>query len=230
MPVNRPSYAVIWVATLALGLGSARAASAPLAAVSGRLTVIERGNKSATDVGTAVVWLEAAGARPAAPKTVEVFTEGKDFRPRVTVIPAGSTVRFPNNDPFNHNVFSLSEDAPFDLGLFGRGEAKSTKFTRPGVVRVFCNVHANMAAYILVRDNGFYAQPGADGEFTIPGVPPGKYVLHGWHERATEAKQDVDVNAQGLAKVDLQLDARGYKFVQHLNKFGQPYLRGGARY
>ena len=232
MPVIRPSHAVICVATLLLGFAGPRPVTAPVAVVSGRLTVMERGNKSASDVGTAVIWLEAPGARMPAPKTVDVITEGKDFRPRVTIVPLGSTVRFPNNDPFNHNIFSLSEQGAFDLGLYGRGEAKGTRFTRPGVVRVYCNVHVNMAAFIVVlaHHNGLFAQPGADGAFAIPAVPPGKYVLHAWHERAADMKQDVDVAAQGLTGLDLQLDARGFKFVQHLNKFGQPYSRGGARY
>lgn len=227
MPVKRPSYAVIWVAILALGFAGLHAASGPVA---GRMTVMERGNKTASDIGTAVVWLEAPGVRAPAPKTFDVTTEGKDFRPRVSVVPVGSTIRFPNNDPFNHNVFSLSEESPFDLGLFGRGEAKTTKLSRPGLIRVYCNVHANMAAFILVLGSVYFAQPGGDGSFTIPGVPAGKYVLHAWHERAAELKQDIDVTAQGLVKLDLQLDARGFKFVQHLNKFGQPYSRGGARY
>lgn len=230
MPVKLPSHAVIWIAPLVFAGVAPVPAPSSLATVSGRVTVVERGNKPASDVGTAVVWLEGAGARAASPRMVDVITEGKEFRPRVSVIPAGSTVRFPNNDPFNHNVFSLAEEAAFDLGLFGRGEAKSIKFTRPGVVRVFCNVHATMAGFIVVRDNGFYAQPGADGGFSLPGVPPGKYVLNAWHERATAARQDIEVAPQGLTGLAVELDARGYKFVQHLNKFGQPYSRGGARY
>jgi len=230
MPVIRPSHAVICVATLLLGFAGPRPVTAPVAVVSGRLTVMERNNKTATDVGQAVVWLDAPGVRPPAPKSFDVITEGKDFRPRVTIVPAGSTVRFSNNDPFNHNVFSLSEEGQFDLGLYGRGEAKGTRFTRPGLVRVFCNVHANMAAFIIVLGSAYYGQPGGDGSFSIPGVPVGKYVLHAWHERAADMKQDVDVTAQGLTGLDLQLDARGFKFVQHLNKFGQPYSRGGARY
>lgn len=225
MPVKIPNYAVTCVATVLLAVPGT-----PAAPVAGRVTVVERGNKPATDVGTAVVWLDAAGARLPVPRTVDVSTEGKDFRPRITVIPVGSTVRFPNNDPFNHNVFSLADEARFDLGLFGRGEAKSTKFTRPGIVRVYCNVHANMTATILVRDNPFFSQPSGDGSFTIPDVPAGRYRLHVWHERSALLTQDVTVAAQGLSGLDLQLDARGYKFVQHLNKFGQPYSRGGARY
>jgi hypothetical protein len=164
------------------------------------------------------------------PRSATVLTEGKEFRPRVTIVTVGSNVLFPNNDPFNHNVFSLSQEGAFDLGLYGRGQAKSTRFTRSGVIRVYCNVHATMAAFILVRDNPFFTQPAGDGTFSIAGVPPGKYVLHAWHERAPEITQDVAVGAEGLSEVALQLDARGYKFVEHLNKYGQPYSEGGARY
>ena len=224
-----PSHAVIWIATL-LFATLPPAASPPPVTVAGRVTLMERGNKPGTDVGQTVVWLQGSGAKPAAVKAASVLTEGKEFRPRLTVVPVGSTVSFPNNDPFNHNVFSLSDEGAFDLGLYGRGQAKSTKFTRTGVIRVYCNVHAAMAAFILVRDNPYFTQPSADGTFVVAGVPPGKYMLHAWHERAPELTREIEVTPQGVADLDLQLDARGYKFVEHLNKFGQPYSKGGARY
>jgi len=146
-------------------------------------------------------------------------------------VTAGSTVEFPNSDPFDHNVFSLSQEGLFDLGLYGRGMAKSTGFTRPGIIRVYCNVHAQMSAFVVVRDSPFYAQPGGDGSFSIGPVPPGSYTLRAWHERASELPpQTVQVGASGLSRLELQLDARGYKFVQHLNKFGQPYPTRGRRY
>ena len=154
-----PSHAVIWVASLTFLVPSPPTSFREAGAVSGRVSIAERGNKSGTDVGQAVVWLEAPGSRPAAGKAVSIITEGKEFRPRVTVVPVGSTITFPNNDPFNHNVFSLSEEGAFDLGLYGRGQSKSTRFNRPGVIRVYCNVHATMATFILVRDNSWFAQP-----------------------------------------------------------------------
>ena len=228
MPGTSASHAVIWIATAALA--ALPGAAGPPATVTGRVTITERGNRPGTDVGQTVVWLEGPGLKAPAAKPASVLTEGKEFRPRVTVIPAGSTVTFPNNDPFNHNVFSLSDEGIFDLGLYGRGQSKSTRLNRAGVVRVYCNVHATMAAYIVVRDNPHYTQPSADGTFAITGVPPGKYQLHAWHERAPEVTREIEVDAQGATDVGVQLDARGYKFVEHLNKFGQPYSRGGARY
>ena len=225
-----PSYAVICVATVLLGgVPSSVAPRAPVS-VSGRVSLAERGNRSAKDVGQSVVWLEAGGAGAIPPKHVSVLTEGKEFRPRVSVVPAGSTVVFPNNDPFNHNVFSVSQEGQFDLGLYGRGQSRQTKFNRPGVIRVYCNVHASMAAFVVVRDNPWFTQPSADGSFTIPAVAPGRYTLHAWHERAPEVIREITVDARGVDTLQLQLDARGYKFVEHLNKFGQPYSKGGARY
>jgi plastocyanin len=201
------------------------------AAVSGRVVVVERGDKFAQDVGNAAVWLQPASAAPVGPVDAQVVTANKEFRPRVTVIPVGSTVSFPNSDAFDHNVFSLSEEAQFDLGLYGRGQAKSYTFTRPGIARVYCNVHAQMSAFVIVRDAPWYTQPAADGSFTIPAVPPGEYLLHAWHERAAPlAPQPLRVGSGGVQRLELRLDARGYKFVQHLNKFGQPYARSGRRY
>jgi plastocyanin len=200
-------------------------------AVSGKIVVLDKGNKPAPDVGQAVVWLEAARAVPVTPMTARIVTSDKEFKPRVVVVTAGSTVEFPNSDPFDHNVFSLSQEGLFDLGLYGRGMAKSTGFTRPGIIRVYCNVHAQMSAFVVVRDSPFYAQPGGDGSFSIGPVPPGSYTLRAWHERASELPpQTVQVGASGLSRLEFQLDARGYKFVQHLNKFGQPYPTRGRRY
>lgn len=198
--------------------------------VSGRVTVLDRGNRSAPDVGQAVIWLETTAPARITPGRSETFTEGKQFLPHVSVVTVGSTIAFPNHDPFNHNVFSLSPEARFDLGLYGRGEAKSAQFPRPGVVRVYCNVHAQMSAIIVVRNNPYYAQPGADGSFTITDVPPGNYLLHAWHERGGESTRPVTVSAEGLRNAAIQLDARGYRFTQHLNKFGQPYTQQGRRY
>lgn len=199
--------------------------------VSGKIVVLDKGNKPATDVGQAVVWLEAARPASVAPGSAQIVTSDKEFKPRVVVVTTGSTVTFPNSDGFDHNVFSLSQEGPFDLGLYGRGVAKSTQFTRPGIIRVYCNVHAQMSALVVVRDSPWYAQPSGDGTFAIGSVPAGDYTLRAWHARAAELPpQAVKVAASGLSGLELKLDARGYKFVQHLNKFGQPYPTRGRRY
>jgi plastocyanin len=213
-----------------LGVWPRGAAQAPVEAVSGRITMLDKGDRPAEDVGQAVVWLEADRAPGATPLQAEISTAEKQFSPHILVVPAGSTVSFSNHDPFNHNVFSLSEENPFDLGLFGRGETRSTRFTRPGIVRVYCNVHAQMSALVVVRNNPYFSQPGADGSFSLPTVPKGDYQLHLWHERAPEVTRPLSVPSGGIRDLALELDARGYRFKPHLNKFGQPYPQQGRRY
>jgi len=204
----------------------------PMATVSGHLKVLDRGWQVAQDVEQAVLWLVPARGTPPAvvPGRADITTEHRAFSPHVTVVTAGSTVRFPNRDGFNHNVFSLTDGDQFDLGLYDRGEGKTTVLAAPGIVNVFCNVHSTMSAIVVVRNTPWFTQPTADGSFTIANVPPGEYILHAYHERAGESSQPVTVTAGGAMLPDLQLDARGFVQQEHLNKFGRPYARTGRRY
>jgi plastocyanin len=208
---------------------------APLAAqaggtVSGRVAIIERDGRSAGDAAQTVVWLSGAAAPAGVPSQVEMATEGKQFVPRLLVLAEGSTIAFPNHDPFNHNVFSLSPEATFDLGLYGRGEAKTAAFPRPGVIRVYCNVHAQMRGLVVVVQSALHTQPGADGGFRLEAVPPGEYILHAWHERGGEVNQPLKVTGRAQPPVTLSIDARGYRFVQHRDKNGQSYADRSRRY
>ena len=200
------------------------------AEVAGRVTLLDKEDQSGDDVGQAVVWLSGPPARPRPAVQAEIGTSEKEFSPHVLVVPVGSTVAFPNHDPFNHNVFSLSEENPFDLGLYGRGEVRSVRFERPGVVRVYCNVHAQMSALVLVRDTPWYTRPSSDGSFSLGAVPPGSYTLHAWHERAAEMRRPLEVPPEGVGELAVELDARGFQFEPHLNKHGQPYPQQGRRY
>src|SRR2546430_15999611 len=162
--------------------------------VTGHLTILEKDNKPTPDLGGAVIWLEGmAGASGAArPGDFQIGITDKTYAPHVLVIPLGATVTFPNNDPFNHNVFSVSDSESFDLGLYGRGEAKSHTFAHAGLVRVFCNVHPRMVAYVVVMANRWYAQPAGDGAFMIADVPAGPHKPAVWHQRAaTEPMENI---------------------------------------
>ena len=221
-------WAVAWV-TAGLAAAGLPAPGRLEAQVSGRLQVTDAGGRPATDLGDAVVFIDGRGPRAPSGGHVDMSLDARQFRPRVIAIPAGTTVNFPNQDPFNHNVFSLTEGNSFDLGLYGRGQAETHRFTRAALVRVYCNIHPRMSGFIVVRDNGWYVQPGADGTFTIPNLPAGTYTLKAWHERAGELSQQITVPAGGLAGLDLHMDAGGYQYVAHKNKYGQDYGTGSAR-
>jgi plastocyanin len=199
--------------------------------VAGRIVILEKDNKPSPDLSDAVLYLEAPATvtTVARPVTVEIVITDKTYAPHVVVVPVGSTVRFPNHDPFNHNVFSGSEPNSFDLGLYGRGAAKSYTFEHPGLVRVYCNVHPRMVAYVLVMENRYYAQPANDGSFAIDNVPAGRYRLHVWHERIpSEVVKDVSVGS-GQPDLQIALNARGYKWEPHRNKYGRNYPTNAGR-
>jgi hypothetical protein len=110
----------------------------------------------------------------------------KEFVPHVLAVPVGSTVDFPNSDPVYHNVFSLSDVKRFDLGLYKNGQSKDVTFTHSGVVRVLCNLHAAMTAYVVVHDEPFAMVTDRGGRFHFRDLPPGRYRLRAWNERAKE--------------------------------------------
>lgn len=214
------------VALLTLGTGG----PGPSGRVAGHIVILEKDNKPSPDLSDAVLYLEAPAtvATAAQPTTVEIAITDKTYAPHVVVVPVGSTVRFPNHDPFNHNVFSVSEPNSFDLGLYGRGEAKSYTFMHPGLVRVYCNVHPRMVAYVQVMENRYYAQPGNDGSFAIDNVPTGRYRLHVWHERIP-SEVIRDVSPAGDEDLQISLNAQGYKWQPHHNKYGKNYPTNAGR-
>src|SRR6516165_6146456 len=106
------------------------------------------------------------------------------FSPDLLVVPVGSTVSFPNMDPIFHNIYSLSKPKTFDLGSYDKGETRRVVFPKPGVVEIYCHLHPNMAATVMVTPNRWYARPDAAGQYRIPGVPPGQYTLVAWHKSA----------------------------------------------
>lgn len=140
-----------------------------------------------------------------APVHAEIKQEHETFIPRVLAITKGSTVDFPNGDPFFHDVFSLSSAASFDLGHYPPGQTRSEKFTKAGLVKVFCHIHSQMSASILVLDHPYFAIPNLDGTFSLPNVPPGHYTVVGWHERVGERSASIDVEAGKAADVMLSL-------------------------
>ncbi len=131
----------------------------------------------------------------------------KTFVPHVLAIVAGTTVDFPNSDRTYHNVFSLSKAKSFDLGRYAVGRSKSVRFDRPGIVRVFCDIHSHMSAFILVFAHRYFAVTAEDGRYRIEGIPPGSYTVMTWNESAPLESQRVVV-PDGGGEVELNVSLR----------------------
>ena len=156
------------------------------------------------EIRNVVVYLRDAAFKGALPVSrVELHQQNETFVPHVLAITKGSTVDFPNDDPFFHNVFSLSSAGAFNLGRYPRGKSQPWKFSKPGLVKVFCDIHSHMSASILVLDHPYFAIPGLDANYEIPNVPAGQYTIVGWHERVGERTASVRVDAGRATTVDL---------------------------
>lgn len=135
----------------------------------------------------------AAVTNPPRGGGLAIRQDGISFVPHVLPVLRGSTVDFPNADPVFHNVFSLARAATFDLGRYPRGDARSVRFDNPGIVKVFCHIHSDMSAVVMVLDNPFYVTPDAEGHFRLDGLPPGEYKVVAWHERARPSRRSVRI-------------------------------------
>ena len=152
-----------------------------------------------------VIILEGAKSPSNAPQTAVIEQRNGRFEPDIVVIPVGSTVQFPNADPIFHNVFSLSRAQSFDLGFFPKGQSRSVKFTREGIVQVYCHIHANMYAAIVVTSSRWYGRPSADGSFSWSNIPAGHYRVTVWHKIAGTFQTEVDVPESGRAEVTVRV-------------------------
>ena len=152
-----------------------------------------------------VVVLEGGKLRAPAPVTAEIEQRNTRFEPDLIVIPTGSTVKFPNFDPIFHNVFSLSSARPFDLGFYARTQSRSVTFNRPGIVQIYCHIHSQMYAGIVVTSSPFSAKPAADGSFSFRDVPAGHYRLVAWHKIAGLHHVDIDVPEAGVRDAQIRV-------------------------
>src|SRR5712691_7032145 len=112
--------------------------------------------------------------------------KNKRFVPHVLAATLGTEIEFPNQDPFFHNVFSIYEGKPFDLGLYESGTARKVRFTQPGVSYIFCNIHPEMSATVLVLRTRYFAVSARDGSFQISHLPSGRYKLEVWYDLASK--------------------------------------------
>lgn len=185
----------------------AAAATGRGATISGMITA--NGAIVSVDLSRSVVYLETdnliqPGVPDGSPRP-QIAQHGKAFVPNFSVVPVGTTVEFPNFDPYSHNVFSRSPAAQFDLDRYGQGRSKAYTFNNPGVVQLFCNIHPQMKAVLLVVPNRCWARADAQGQFTILDVPPGRHVLVGWNDRGLEQRGLLEVPPTGVQGLTLAL-------------------------
>jgi plastocyanin len=193
--------AVLLLSLAVVGPAFAAPPAAPPAAVRGVVTV-----KGAKTNAFAVVTLESPALRAAPPVAEPVKIDQKGFRflPHVTVVTTGSTIRFLNNDPEPHNVYS--PEGRYNLGTWPTGDTKDYVFKKPGVYSQLCNIHPDMLAYVVVVDTPHYAVTDDAGNYVIRNVPPGKYTLVVWHEKKDGLEREVTVEPGKPLKLDLLLE------------------------
>lgn len=202
----------------------ALAADLVAATVNGKVMFMTKRGQNPV-VNETLVWLDPAGKtykKPAA--TFTMTTRGKTFLPHVVAVPAGSTIRFPNEDPIAHNLFSLTPGNTFDFGLYRKGAGKTHKFETPGTVNVYCNVHPTMSAVVHVMNTPYYGFADPNGNYSFE-VPAGRYRVTAWNEQGGTATSDLEVKADGTVAgaTLLTIDGRNFRFTQHKNKHGQTY-------
>jgi plastocyanin len=173
---------------------------------------VSRPAARASEIANVIVFLrsgtpERSGALPTT--RAQMVQKDESFVPRVLAVTRGSTVEFPNSDPYFHNVFSLSRGASFDLGRFPRGESRARTFTNTGLIKVYCHLHSHMSASIMVFGHQHFVIPDADGGFVLDNVPPGEHELSAWHERIGESKKPITVEPGRTTHLEFALPMEG---------------------
>jgi plastocyanin len=182
--------------------------AAPMARRPGVADLGTPAGRDMPDLLRSVVYLESAprGAFETNESGHAVMDQRNEtFVPHVLAITTGTTVDFPNSDTFYHNVFSLSKTKPFDLGRYAAGNSRPVRFDRPGIVRVFCDIHSHMNAFILVFSHPFFAMTDAQGRYRIENVPPGTYGVIAWNEGTSTGARPITVPDGGVAELDFTL-------------------------
>jgi plastocyanin len=209
-------------AALTLVLATATAHAGGAGTITGTVAVTRPAGVAAGPILVYVVGF----SEPATEAAVDIQQKDKRFVPDLVGLTAGQSVAFPNNDPFLHNVFSPTETRRFDLGSYEHGQTRTRKFPDAGVIDVYCNIHPEMSATIVVLPNRRHVIAKADGSFTIDGVPAGTWEVFAYSRRAAHpVSVKVEVGAGATATTKLELDEVQREFA-HENKFGEKYRAG----
>jgi plastocyanin len=193
----------------------------PPAELVGKVELTEAGGEKTPAAGS-VVWVPGLpGARTGPTPTMS--SSQKRFTPHVIAVAQDALVTFPNVDKVFHNVFSRTPGSEFDLGLYRNGASRSVRFNKPGLVRVYCNIHPDMAGYVRVVDDAPFAMTDDTGAFRLAGLPPGRRTVVVWNERGGEKQFPVELEPGRRRTLNMVLDGSGYRRFQHKNKFGRDY-------
>ena len=219
-----------------LFLSTALPAHAKSPPVTGQVTIADAsGAKRASRDVSVVFWLTPLVGEDQASARADgklphpaLVQKNKVFTPHVLAVQVGAQVDFPNRDPFFHNVFSLFDGQRFDLGLYEAGSTRGIRFNRAGICYIFCNIHPQMSAVVVVVDTPYFAVSDSQGEVVVPNVPPGPYQLHLWEEHCATNTLDalsrqitLSENATSLGNIHIQ--ETDQPVSTHLNKYGKPY-------
>ncbi|MEO8500142.1 MAG: hypothetical protein ABI565_04450 [Vicinamibacteria bacterium] len=211
---------------VALGVAAFATQGAPPTAagaiLAGRVTLLLP-PKVKIDPGGAVVFVPGLTLSGQGPARASITSRDKRFDPRVLAVSAGTKVTFPNVDSIYHNAFSLSPGNNFDMGLYRKGASRDVVLKNPGIVRVYCNIHPDMAASVVVVEGNAFALVHADGSYRIEGLPPGPHEVHIWSDLAGEQILSLAFEAGRVTDWSPVLDAANYLRVSHLNKHGKAY-------
>jgi plastocyanin len=198
-------------------------------------TSMEKKSSHSQDLSNVVVWLSPMDGRPVprttafAARSATIAQENKSFTPHISAVQVGSSVQFPNHDHVLHNVFSLHEGRQFDLGFYEAGSVKTVRFDRPGISYLFCNIHPEMTAALVVVDSPYFALSDASGHVNIAGVAEGKYILHVWSEQSlpeslAALKREVTISSNNANLGTIKLHRNEQFPSRHKNKYGQDYI------
>jgi len=224
-----------WLGSLILLVTCCFAARAQESVLKGRVDLVApggkpwRGGQSNTAVWliplTAPVPAISTGEPKPAPRLVQ---KNKSFQPRVVILRAGTAVEFPNRDPFFHSVFSLFDGKRFDLGLYEAGGTRFVHFDKAGISYIFCNIHPEMSAVVVAVATPYYALSDRAGNVSLRGIPPGRYMLHVWNERALPgnadaAARELTITAGDASFGTISVPISASPEAPHKNKYGRDY-------
>jgi plastocyanin len=223
--------AILWLVCLGAACRAARTQTIDVSAN----VVLHRPAEKNAGGGSAnvVLWLtpledNGAAAQPPVQQHFTLAQKDKMFEPHLLVVPVGSSIDFPNLDPFFHNVFSMFNGKRFDLGLYEGHSRRAVRFDREGVSYIFCNIHPDMGAVVVSLSTPYYAVSKADGRILLRDVPPGRYRVHLWAENVglqslNGLSRDVQIDAQDNQLGTFELKTSGEMATHHKNKFGEDY-------